>query len=417
MAITRDQLYLEVWAEPMTKVAARYGVSSSFLARVCRDMNVPSPGRGHWARVQHQKKPQQVPLPEARSGEILEWTRPGEEPSPVRLASSATPQPGSAAAPPTTQRQPRQPKEHPLVSDARKHFASATVSKLHYLRPNKMKTIDVLVSQATLERALDAANAIYRALERKHHRVMLAPWNGFSRAALDEREFTKDKNRRDERYYSNWKPDRPTITFLGEIPIALAIYESSESVKVVYVDGEYVKASLAPLERRSWSTYEHHEHLPSGRLCLRMVSAKNHDAWERVWREEHGRKLRSMATTIVEELEAETPKIAEKLAEARRLWEEQRKKWQAEQEKWEREQAERARIEDIKRSREQLASIIQKWSSAMSVQAFFADVERRADALPEEQRQSVLDRIAAGKQLVGSTDALGQLLIWRPPSS
>ncbi|HPA80588.1 MAG TPA: hypothetical protein PLS95_07210 [Thermoanaerobaculales bacterium] len=35
MGVTREKLYEEVWAEPMTTVAARYGVSSNFLARVC----------------------------------------------------------------------------------------------------------------------------------------------------------------------------------------------------------------------------------------------------------------------------------------------------------------------------------------------------------------------------------------------
>jgi len=34
MSITRDKLYEEVWAEPMTKVAARFKVSSNYLARV-----------------------------------------------------------------------------------------------------------------------------------------------------------------------------------------------------------------------------------------------------------------------------------------------------------------------------------------------------------------------------------------------
>ena len=33
MSVTREALYDEVWAEPMTTVAARYAVSSSFLAR------------------------------------------------------------------------------------------------------------------------------------------------------------------------------------------------------------------------------------------------------------------------------------------------------------------------------------------------------------------------------------------------
>jgi len=34
--VSREQLYAEVWAEPMTKVALKYNVSSSFMARVCR---------------------------------------------------------------------------------------------------------------------------------------------------------------------------------------------------------------------------------------------------------------------------------------------------------------------------------------------------------------------------------------------
>jgi hypothetical protein len=51
MGITREKLYKEVWVEPMTKVAARYNVSSSFLARVCRRLNVPRPERGYWAQL------------------------------------------------------------------------------------------------------------------------------------------------------------------------------------------------------------------------------------------------------------------------------------------------------------------------------------------------------------------------------
>lgn len=44
--VTREQLYEEVWQWPMTKVAERLGVSSSFMARVCTRMNVPRPSRG-----------------------------------------------------------------------------------------------------------------------------------------------------------------------------------------------------------------------------------------------------------------------------------------------------------------------------------------------------------------------------------
>jgi hypothetical protein len=39
--VSRERLYEEVWAEPMTKVVLKYNVSSSFMARVCTWLNVP----------------------------------------------------------------------------------------------------------------------------------------------------------------------------------------------------------------------------------------------------------------------------------------------------------------------------------------------------------------------------------------
>ncbi len=47
----RQKLYDEVWQEPVMKVAERYNVSGSYLARACRTLNVPTPPRGYWARV------------------------------------------------------------------------------------------------------------------------------------------------------------------------------------------------------------------------------------------------------------------------------------------------------------------------------------------------------------------------------
>ena len=68
MAVTRDELYEQVWAEPMTTVAGRYHVSSSFMARVCARLNVPRPPRGYWAKRKVGLSVKQSALPEARSG-------------------------------------------------------------------------------------------------------------------------------------------------------------------------------------------------------------------------------------------------------------------------------------------------------------------------------------------------------------
>ncbi len=60
----REKLYEEVWAEPMLKVAARYGVSDVALAKTCRKFRVPVPGRGYWAKKAAGKKVRaRPPLP------------------------------------------------------------------------------------------------------------------------------------------------------------------------------------------------------------------------------------------------------------------------------------------------------------------------------------------------------------------
>jgi Zn-dependent peptidase ImmA (M78 family) len=59
----RNQLYQEVWEEPIIQVAKRYGVSNVAIAKTCRKMRIPVPGRGYWAKVQNGQKLPKPPLP------------------------------------------------------------------------------------------------------------------------------------------------------------------------------------------------------------------------------------------------------------------------------------------------------------------------------------------------------------------
>lgn len=54
--LTRDQLYEQVWAEPMTKVAARLGLSDVGLAKICYQAEIPVPPRGYWAKKRNGKR-------------------------------------------------------------------------------------------------------------------------------------------------------------------------------------------------------------------------------------------------------------------------------------------------------------------------------------------------------------------------
>lgn len=48
--ITPEELHALVWAEPMRKLAERFGISDVALKKQCCRMHVPVPPRGHWAR-------------------------------------------------------------------------------------------------------------------------------------------------------------------------------------------------------------------------------------------------------------------------------------------------------------------------------------------------------------------------------
>jgi hypothetical protein len=61
----REQLYEEVWSQPMRGLARKYGVSDVALAKTCRKLKIPVPGRGYWAKlVAGKRMKSRPPLPE-----------------------------------------------------------------------------------------------------------------------------------------------------------------------------------------------------------------------------------------------------------------------------------------------------------------------------------------------------------------
>src|ERR1051325_8381083 len=50
--ITREELYERIWKMPATKLAKELGISYVALGKLCRELNVPKPGPGHWRLVE-----------------------------------------------------------------------------------------------------------------------------------------------------------------------------------------------------------------------------------------------------------------------------------------------------------------------------------------------------------------------------
>lgn len=103
------------------------------------------------------------------------------------------------------------------------------------------------------------------------------------------------------------------------------------------------------------------------------------------------------------------------LKEADRQAEIERLQRLAEEEK--RRQAEdRRRIQQsIKDSQAQLGEIIQAWADVINIERFLQGVREHATALPDDERDAVLDRLKLAREFIGTQNPLDFFLSWKTP--
>jgi len=413
LSLTREQLYELVWSESMLKVAARYNVSSSYMARGCTLLNVPKPERGYWAKLAVGKAPPKPPLPEARPGDESVWTKGGGHYS---KKDKALPLPPSKLHKRKFKPSASKLKKHPLLSGAKRHFENQRyIHDVGYLKPTKKLLVDLVVSKSCLDKALSFANELFLLLESKGHHVVFAPRSEeFRREEFEKHEVPKNYS-----YQSLWSPWRCTVVYIGTVAIGLTIVEMSEEVEVRYVNGkyireqEYVKSKSGRYSSSyTWTTTREY---PTGRLLLQAYSPYYRADWVKSWKEAKDGDLKRQIKTIVKNLERSIPKIARLIKEGERQAEIERKEWEALQEKWRKEEEERRAAEALKQSREELFQIIDTWAEANRIEQFFKDTEQRANDLGEDNKLKILERLQRARGLIGSTEALEHFITWRAP--
>jgi len=183
--VTRESLYEQAWSTPMTKIGERYGVSSSYLARVFTSLNIPRPPVGYWAQVAAGKGKVRPALPESRPGDLTAWSGNG---APLQVSRSIPKERQktsrrAAVAPAAL------PRRHPLLLGIEEHFKKVRESENGYLRPTKRAMADLIVSRTGIAHAVDFANQLYLALMKKGLAVALShPATHMSRASVDHRQ-------------------------------------------------------------------------------------------------------------------------------------------------------------------------------------------------------------------------------------
>jgi hypothetical protein len=179
--VTREELYEQVWATPLTTLATAYGISNVGLAKICRRLNVPTPGRGYWAKVAHGQSDARPPLPPARTG---------DQTKAVIRASQL---------PPTKDRYERDVlaisvpadlrPDHPAVLRLKKEIDRREIGRDGVVLVAGATGSLLRTSQPAVERALGLLSTLFKALEACGHSIHLGPTKdprgqpGFSMAA------------------------------------------------------------------------------------------------------------------------------------------------------------------------------------------------------------------------------------------
>jgi len=166
-AVDRETLYAEVWTDPMTVVAERYGLSDVGLAKLCKRYAIPVPTRGYWAKVKAGRIMGRPPLP----------ALPPSVPATTTLTPLSTEQRQKRTVARNTLKRVKEsyPKidvpadliaPHPLVREASKRLKQRdgwdSPSGLHSA-PKEVLHLEV--SRESLDRALRLADTLIKALE------------------------------------------------------------------------------------------------------------------------------------------------------------------------------------------------------------------------------------------------------------
>lgn len=192
MNLTRQQLYDHVWAEPVTKVAKRLGLSDRGLGKLCARHDIPVPPRGYCASKAHGYTDQQQPL---------STTRPVDEPIFISESKDRA-QAAVDVAVPLSVRAEQDPENritvregsprHPLVRLTSTALRGAKPDDYGRLRPGP-GALDVSVSKSSSARALRILDALIAALEAQGHKVSIREQKTVATVEQERIEFGLDE--------------------------------------------------------------------------------------------------------------------------------------------------------------------------------------------------------------------------------
>jgi hypothetical protein len=180
----REELYKEIWEQPLVKIATKYGISAVALGKVCRKLQIPLPGRGYWVKKEFGKPVERLPLlpgkdlpvvqrfkfPPAEGAVAPDSKGPEETPSDPEYLQIVEFESRNIKIDPDA-------KLHPLVKAAERILSQTEPDERGILQPPfyREQCLDLHVSKKFLKRTLVFVNAVILTIEGQGFSVTVKP--------------------------------------------------------------------------------------------------------------------------------------------------------------------------------------------------------------------------------------------------
>jgi len=348
IVLTREQLYDEVWSEPMATVARKYGLSDVGLAKICRRLDVPVPWRGYWRQKEVGQKLRRPALRKLGTSAMRE----------VTLRRNAA---GAAVAEPSGPVAEQQRYEslaqnrivvqetlsdpHPLVAKSVGALRRAKSDSRGYLQPKSRPCLAVLVTMESADRAMCIYDALLKALDSRGYPVTVTT------------------------------SDQPTTTVrIGDEDVAVLLEEIVERQERNPPDGP---------GRRRLRYGSEVDWVPTGRLSLK-IDHSHLEGVRRTWADGRHQRVDQCLNDFMIGLVA-----GAEVLKVQRLAREQ---WQRE---WR--EAEERRAEETRRREEEAAriraleSVLSKWQKARLIREYATELRKSGRVSGRPESDSALE--------------------------
>lgn len=330
---TRTQLYCQVWQQPSARVAHTYGISDVRLGKICKEHDIPKPGRGYWAKRVAGVRLQQPPLPDPEQDTVID-VRPYAHRAHRANGDSHGPQAPAAIVVPERLTNP-----HPLVKQTAEALRGVQADRFGRLSPRGEGILTVSITKQHIGRALLILDTLIKALGERGHEVMA--WHGNDRLMA------------------------------ASVRDTWVHFSLSEVVDPKLKDG-LTRKQYIRRHGRSPSTYSY-ERRTSGRLCLKLEDLTWERGFHRNWRDGNSQRLEAVLDDFISGMLA--------IGAAKRKWELELERWHKEREDQQR------RVEEEESRRREAAARVSRLRSdaagyleAERIRSYVAAVQARAQA-------------------------------------